>query len=241
MSGHSRWNNIKRKKEKSDAKKGKIFTKIGRELAVAVREGGPDVNSNSRLRECIAKAKSFNVPNENIERIIKKASGSDGCVRFESFSYESYGPCGTAFIVEVLTDNRNRTTSNLRRYFERNGGSLGTPGCVSFMFERKGVIAVENKNLDEEKLMEAAVTAGAQDFENEEDCFIITALPQDFENVKKELILSGYNLLSSDLEIVANSYVNATGENKAQIQKLIDILEDDDDIQNVWHNCEFEN
>ncbi|MDR2074590.1 MAG: YebC/PmpR family DNA-binding transcriptional regulator [Oscillospiraceae bacterium] len=242
MSGHSRWNNIKRQKEKSDAKKGKIFTKIGRELAVAVREGGGrDLSINSRLRECMIKAKALNVPHDNIERIIKKAAGGNLDENYESVSYEGYGPGGTAFIVEALTDNRNRTASNLRRCFEHNGGNLGAPGCVSFLFEAKGVIVIEKEALDEGSIMEDAVESGAVDFQTEDDNFIVITEKSEYESARKSLEFKGYKFYSSEISMVPTNYLTIEEENlKKQIEKLIEVLEDDDDVQNVWCNCEFQ-
>jgi YebC/PmpR family DNA-binding regulatory protein len=240
MSGHSRWNNIKRKKEKTDSKRGKIFTKIGRELTVAVKSGGPDPEGNAKLRECITKAKSMNVPNENIERIIKKASDLNLNINYESFSYEGYGPNGSAFIVDILTDNRNRTSSNLRRYFDKSGGNLGTSGCVSFMFKCKGVIVIEKQNFDEEKVMNDAINSGASDFQIEDDCFIVISDKNDYEKLNNKLNNLNYKFISSEIEMMPDSYVEIKDENiKNRAQNLIDLLEDDDDVQNVWHNCEF--
>ncbi|GMB10589.1 MAG: YebC/PmpR family DNA-binding transcriptional regulator [Candidatus Improbicoccus devescovinae] len=238
MSGHSRWSTIKRKKEKSDAQKGKIFTKIGRELSVAAREGGSDLNVNFKLRECIIKARSFNVPNENIERIIKKAVSSDNSENYEAFSYEGYGPSGVAFIVDILTDNRNRTAANLRRYFDRSGGNLGTPGCVSFMFNQKGVIIIEKSGLSEEVVMTDAIEAGAADFQVEDEVFVIIAERKDYENVNKKL--KKYRFISSQLSMVPDSYIKINDTNtKNSVLNFIDILENDDDVQDVWHNCEL--
>ena len=188
MSGHSKWNNIKRKKEKTDSQRAKIFTKIGREIAVAVKEGGSgDPNVNSRLKDVIAKAKQNNVPNDNIERIIKKASGEGNSDNFESIQYEGYGPCGVAVIVETLTDNRNRTAGDLRHYFDKFGGNLGTPGCVSFMFQKKGVLVIEKEGREEDQVMEDALEAGASDFQADEDVFEIQTEPEDFSGVRDVL------------------------------------------------------
>ncbi|MDR1240711.1 MAG: YebC/PmpR family DNA-binding transcriptional regulator [Oscillospiraceae bacterium] len=242
MSGHSRWSTIKRKKEKSDANKGKVFTKIGRELAVAVKEGGSDAGVNSRLRECILKAKAYNVPNENIERIIKKASGSDSDENYESFIYEGYGPAGSAFMVDILTENRNRTSASIRKYFNKNGGNLGTSGCVSFMFRQKGVAIIKkNENYKEEKVMEDAILSGAEDFESEKDCFIIISEKSGCESVKRNLLELNYEFLSTEIAMIPDSYIKITDYDlKLKAKNLIDALEDDDDVQNVWHNCEFD-
>ena len=238
MSGHSKWNNIKRKKEKTDGARAKIFTKIGRELAVAVREGGSaDPNANSKLKDCIAKAKANNVPNENIERIIKKASGEAGGAQYESIVYEGYGPCGIAVIVETLTDNRNRTAGDVRHYFDKYGGNLGTNGCVSFMFERKGQIIIEREGLDEDVVMEDALEAGAADFEADDDVFEITTDPDDLGMVRDALTEKGYTFISADVAEIPSSTVDLTDEEAVEkMTKLLDMLEDNEDVQNVWHN-----
>lgn len=238
MSGHSKWSTIKRKKEKTDSQRAKIFTKIGRELAVAVREGGSaDPASNSKLKDCIAKAKANNVPNENIERIIKKAAGDGDADKYESITYEGYGPCGIAVIVETLTDNRNRTAGDLRHYFDKFGGNLGTPGCVSFLFSQKGVIVVEKEGLEEDKVMEDALEAGAADFQADEDVFEIYTEPDDFSGVRDDLEAKGYSFVSAEVEMVPSTYTAITDEDAAvKMQRLLDMLEDNDDVQNVWHN-----
>ena len=238
MSGHSKWNNIKRKKEKTDGARAKIFTKIGRELAVAVREGGSaDPNANSKLKDCIAKAKANNVPNENIERIIKKASGESGGAQYESIVYEGYGPCGIAVIVEALTDNRNRTAGDVRHYFDKYGGNLGTNGCVSFMFERKGQIVIEREGLDEYVVMEDALEAGAADFEADDDVFEITTDPDDLGMVRDALTEKGYTFISADVAEIPSSTVDLTDEEAVEkMTKLLDMLEDNDDVQQVYHN-----
>lgn len=237
MSGHSKWNNIKRKKEKTDGARAKVFTKIGRELAVAVKEGGgPDPNANSRLKDCIAKAKAANVPNDNIDRIIKKAAGDGDSNQYETITYEGYGPNGIAVIVETLTDNRNRTAGDLRHYFDKYGGNLGTNGCVSFLFEQKGVLAIEREGLDEDKVMEDCLEAGASDFQADEDVFEVYTEPDDFSAVLSDLEKK-YEFVSAEVEMVPNSYVKIEDEGAAaRMQHLLDILEDNDDVQNVWHN-----
>lgn len=236
MSGHSKWNNIKRKKEKTDAQRAKIFTKIGRELSVAVKEGGADPNSNFKLRDCIAKAKSNNVPNDNIERIIKKAaSGSDGS-EFENITYEGYGPFGVAIIVETLTDNRNRTAGNLRHYFSKYGGNLGSTGCVSFMFAQKGIIAIDLENIDISKLEEDAIESGASDFVVDEDCFVIYTEKEDYENVCSYLKDKNYEFISSEIGMVPDTYTSLDEEESSKVNVLLDILDEDEDVQNVWHN-----
>lgn len=241
MSGHSKWSNIKRKKEKTDGARAKIFTKIGRELAVAVKEGGgADPTSNSKLKDCIAKAKANNVPNDNIERIIKKAAGDSASDKYESIRYEGYGPCGVAVIVETLTDNRNRTAGDIRHYFDKFGGNLGTPGCVSFMFSAKGVIVIENENLDEDKVMEDALESGASDFMADDDVFEIYTEPEDFSNVRENLESKGYTFVSAEIEMVPSNYTSISDEeNSLKMQKLLDMLDDNDDVQNVFHNWEI--
>ena len=239
MSGHSKWNNIKRKKEKTDGARAKIFTKIGRELAVAVKEGGADPMVNSKLKDCIAKAKANNVPNDNIERIIKKAAGSADGEKYEAITYEGYGPSGVAVIVETLTDNRNRTAGDLRHYFDKFGGNLGTPGCVSFMFSKKGVIVVEKTDLNEDKVMEEALEAGALDFLSDENVFEIYTDPDDFSSIREALEKKNYEFVSAEIEMVPSTYSTIVEEeNATKMQKLLDTLDDNDDVQNVWHNWE---
>lgn len=240
MSGHSKWSTIKRKKEKTDGQRAKIFTKIGRELAVAVREGGPDPVSNSKLKDCIAKAKANNVPNDNIERIIKKAAGDGDSNKYESIVYEGYGPSGIAVIVETLTDNRNRTAGDLRHYFDKFGGNMGTPGCVSFMFSQKGVLVIEKEGLEEDKVMEDALESGASDFLTDDDVFIIYTEPSDFSGVRDDLSSKGYTYESADVEMVPSTYTKLTDEDAInKMQRLLDVLEDNDDVQNIWHNWEL--
>ena len=236
MSGHSKWNNIRRTKEKTDGQRAKIFTKIGRELSVAVKEGGADPNSNSKLRDCIAKAKSNNVPNDNIERIIKKAASSNESNNFEDITYEGYGPCGVAIIVETLTDNRNRTAGNLRHYFSKYGGNLGSSGCVSFMFEQKGVIVIDSSDKDISTLEDDVIEAGAEDFTNEDECFVVYTEKGDYENIYKFLEEKGYKFVSSEIGMVPNSYANVSEEEAEKVNVLLDILDEDEDVKNVWHN-----
>lgn len=241
MSGHSKWANIKHKKEKSDAKKGKIFTKLGREITVIVKAGGPDPESNSKLRDAIAKAKANNMPNDNIERCIKKASGEMGGDNYENITYEGYGPSGVAVIVETLTDNRNRTAGDLRHYFDKYGGNLGQNGCVSFMFDRKGVIIIDNSEnaLDEDSVMMDALDSGAEDFSANDDCFEILTAPEAFSEVRDALEKSGYAFASAEIEMIPQTTVSLTDEKDLQMMnKLIDMLEDNDDVQSVWHNWE---
>lgn len=240
MSGHSKWNNIKRKKEKTDGAKAKIFTKIGRELAIAVREGGSaDPAANSRLKECIAKAKANNVPNDNIDRIIKRAAGEGSAEKLEALQYEGYGPCGVAVIVETMTDNRNRTAADMRHYFDKCGGNLGQTGCVSFLFEKKGVLVIDGEDLDEDQVMEDALEAGAADFLADEDIFEVRTEPDDFTAVMEALEEKGYKFVSADLaQVPSTTTAIADEEMAAKMEKLLDLLEDNDDVQNVWHNWE---
>ena len=241
MSGHSKWANIKHKKEKSDAKKGKIFTKLGREITVIVKAGGADPESNSKLRDVIAKAKANNMPNDNIDRCIKKASGELGADNYEEITYEGYGPNGVAVIVETLTDNRNRTAGDLRHYFDKFGGNLGQNGCVSFMFDQKGVIIIDNseEELDEDAVMMDALDSGAEDMTANEDCFEILTAPENFSEVRDALEGKGYEFASAEIEMIPQTTVTLTDEKDLLfMNKLIDMLEDNDDVQNVWHNWE---
>ena len=243
MSGHNKWSTIKQKKGKNDAARAKVFTKIGRELAVAVRDGGSaDPSVNSKLRDCIAKAKANNVPNDNIERIIKKAAGDGDTTNYESVTYEGYGPSGVAVIVEALTDNRNRTAGDVRHYFDKFGGNMGTPGCVGFMFQKKGVLVIEREDLDksEDKVMEDALEFGASDFEADDDIFTIYTEPEDFSAVRQDLEGAGYTFASAEVEMVPNTYTKIDDADvRENMQKMLDMFEDNDDIQNVWHNWEM--
>lgn len=243
MSGHNKWSTIKQKKGKNDAARAKIFTKIGRELIVAVRDGGSaDPAANSKLRDCIAKAKANNVPNENIERIIKKAAGEAGGANYEAVTYEGYGPSGIAVIVEALTDNRNRTAGDVRHYFDKFGGNMGTPGCVSFMFEQKGVLVLdkEDNEVEEDKLMEDALEAGASDFEADEDIYTVYTEPTDMGAVRDDLTAKGYTFASAEVEMVPSTYTKIDDPDvQVKMQKLLDMLEDNDDVQNVWHNWDM--
>ncbi len=242
MSGHNKWSTIKHKKEKTDAKRGKIFTKIGRELAVAVKEGGPDPASNSRLRDVIAKAKANNMPNDNISRSIKKASGESGNINYEEITYEGYGPAGVAVIVETLTDNKNRTASDVRHAFSASGGTMGTTGCVSWMFDKKGVLVIEDEDgeIDEDELTMAAIEAGAEDFSADDGVFEITTAPSDFSSVRDELEKQGYVFATAEIEMVPQNTVAASEDVQSKIEKMLDILEDNDDVQNVWHNADID-
>ena len=240
MSGHSKWANIKHKKEKTDAQKAKVFTKIGKEMAVAVKAGGGDPNSNSKLRDLIQKAKANNVPNDNIERIIKKAMGSTG-EDYEEITYEGYGPGGVAVIVETTTDNRNRTAGNVRSYFNKYHGNMGTSGCVSFLFEDKGVIIVNNEdgNIDEDKLMETALESGAEDFSAGDGVFEIYTVVDDLYAVKEALEAAGYPIMSAEKDKIPSTTVELTAEDDLKFMGLlVEMLEEDDDVMNVYHNWE---
>lgn len=237
MSGHSKWNNIKRKKEKTDGAKAKIFTKMAREIVVAVKEGGGgDPNSNSRLRDAIAKAKAANVPNDNIERAIKRAAEAKG-EDYETILYEGYGPNGVAMIVETMTDNRNRTAANMRHYFDKFGGNLGTSGCVSFLFNQKGVLVLEAEGLDEEKVMEDCFEAGAEDFDMGEEYIEITTAPADLSAVREAMEGMGYKFESFEVAYLPTTETAVEGEdNMKNMTRLLDSLDEDDDVQEVWHN-----
>ena len=240
MSGHSKWNNIKRKKEKTDAAKAKIFTKMGREIAVIVKMGGPNPAENSKLKDAIAKAKAANVPNENIERIIKKAAGEGDTNNYEELLYEGYGPSGVAVVVETLTDNRNRTAGEMRHYFDKCGGNLGQSGSVTFMFERKGIIVIEGEGLDEDTVMEDALEAGADDFTFDGDVFEICTDANSLGTVRDALEEKGYTFVSAEVEYVPSTTTVIDDEAAAaNMEKLIDMLEDNDDVQAVWHNWEM--
>ena len=239
MSGHSKFANIKHKKEKNDAAKGKIFTIIGREIAVAVKEGGPDPANNYKLQAVIAKAKAANMPNDTIDRGIKRAAGDSGSVNYEYVTYEGYGPSGTAIIVDALTDNKNRTAANVRSAFTKGKGNVGTQGCVSFMFDKKGQIIVDKEecDMDADELMMTALDAGAEDFSEEEDCFEIFTDPDEFENVRKALEDAGIPMASAEVTMIPQTYVELTSEEDIRnIQRTLDLLEDDDDVQAVYHN-----
>ncbi|NLX64985.1 MAG: YebC/PmpR family DNA-binding transcriptional regulator [Clostridiaceae bacterium] len=238
MSGHSKWNNIKRKKEKTDAQKGKLFTKLGREIAIAVRSGGPDPATNSKLKDVIAKAKANNMPNESIQRSIKKAAGEGDSSGYEVITYEGYGPNGVAVIVEAYTDNRNRTAGDVRHIFDKYGGNLGTTGCVSFMFDKKGQIIIEKSpETDEDELMILALEAGAEDFSAEDEYYEIITSPGDFSKVCDELEKAGYEFVSAEITMLPATYTELTDpEAIEKMEKLIERLEDHDDVQNIWHN-----
>ncbi len=239
MSGHSKFSNIKHKKEKNDAAKGKIFTVIGREIAVAVKEGGADPANNSKLRDVIAKAKANNMPNDTIDRGIKKAAGDANSVNYVTITYEGYGPNGTAIIVDALTDNKNRTASNVRNAFTKGGGNVGTTGCVSFMFDKKGQIIIDKEecDMDADDLMMIALDAGAEDFEEEEDCFEVLTAPDDFSAVREALEAENVSMASAEVTMVPQTYVELTDENDIKkMNKILDLLDEDDDVQAVYHN-----
>lgn len=239
MSGHSKFANIKHKKEKNDAAKGKIFTIIGREIAVAVKEGGPDPANNFKLAQVIAKAKANNMPNDTIERGIKRASGEDGAVNYERVTYEGYGPNGIAIIVEALTDNKNRTAADVRSAFTKGGGNIGTPGCVSFMFDEKGQIIIDKEecDLDADDLMMMALDAGAEDFAEEEDSFEIITAPEDFQAVYDALTERKLSFASAEVTMIPQNYVELTDENAIkQLNRTLDLLDESDDVQAVYHN-----
>ena len=239
MSGHSKWANIKRKKEATDSARAKIFTKIGREMSVVVKEGGPDPNNNAKLRDLIAKAKANNVPNDNIERIIKKAAGDGDKNNYETMIYEGYGPCGVAVIVECLTDNKKRTAGDVRHYFDKFGGNLGTSGCVSFMFSDQGTVIIENNGADEDKIMEDCFEAGADDFSIEDEVIEITCGPNNVSAVSEALTGLGYNVVSAEAEKVPSNYTKLEDEEAIKkMNLLLEMLEDNDDVQNVYHNWE---
>lgn len=241
MSGHSKFANIKHKKEKNDAKKGKIFTVIGRELVMAVKAGGPDPNNNSKLRDVIAKAKANNMPNDTIERGIKKAAGDGDSVNYVQVTYEGYGPSGTAIIVDALTDNKNRTAANVRNAFTKGQGNIGTQGCVSYLFDQKGqiIIAKEDCDMDADDLMMMALDAGAEDFSEEEDSFEVITAPDDFSAVREALEAENIPMASAEVTMIPQTYVSLTDEKDiTNIQRILDLLDEDDDVQEVYHNWE---
>lgn len=241
MSGHSKWSNIKHKKEKSDSQRAKIFTKIGREISVIVKVGGPDPENNSKLKDVIAKARANNMPNDNITRCIKKASGDMSGDSYEEIIYEGYGPGGVAVIVETLTDNRNRTAGDMRHYFDKNGGNLGQSGCVTFMFDKKGIILVEKDGAQEEDLMMEALDAGADDFNSDEDDYYeISTSVEDLGVVREALEEKNYKLASAEIMSIPQTSVSLTAEEDLKnMYRLLDMLEDNDDVQNVYHNCDL--
>ena len=239
MSGHSKFANIKHKKEKNDAAKGKMFTIIGKEIAIAVKEGGPDPSNNSKLRDVIAKAKANNMPNDTIERGIKKAAGAEGSVSYEQITYEGYGPSGIAIIVETLTDNKNRTAANVKHAFSKGNGNVGTPGCVSYMFDKKGEIVIdrEETEMDPDELMMLALDAGAEDFEEEEDAYTVYTSPDDFSSVREALENAGIPMASANVSMIPQNYISLADEDAVKdLNRILDMLDDDDDVQEVYHN-----
>lgn len=242
MSGHSKWSTIKRKKEATDSKRASIFTKIGREIAVAVREGGGDPSVNGKLRDLIAKAKANNVPNDNIDRLVKKCMGDGDKSNYEEMTYEGYGPCGIAVMVEALTDNRNRTAGDLRHYFDKCGGNLGQNGSVSFLFEQKGIIAIENSDgkISEDKIFEDAMLDGVLDIKYEEEGIEIATDPHELRNIRLALEALGYSFASAEVEYVPNTYTKIDDPDlQLKMQRLIDLLEENDDVQEVYHNWDM--
>lgn len=240
MSGHSKFANIKHKKEKNDAAKGKMFTIIGKEIAIAVKEGGPDPSNNSKLRDVIAKAKANNMPNDTIDRGIKKAAGAEGSVNYEQITYEGYGPSGIAIIVETLTDNKNRTAANVKHAFSKGNGNVGTPGCVSYMFDKKGEIIIdkeEAEDLDPDDLMMTALDAGAEDFEEDEDSYTIYTSPDNFSEVREKLEAGNIPMVSANVSMIPQNYVDLSDEDAVKdLNRILDMLDDDDDVQEVYHN-----
>ena len=239
MSGHSKFANIKHKKEKNDAAKGKMFTIIGKEIAIAVKEGGADPNNNSKLRDVIAKAKANNMPNDTIERGIKKAAGAEGSVNYEQITYEGYGPSGIAIIVETLTDNKNRTAANVKHAFSKGGGNVGTPGCVSYMFDKKGEIVIDKEEIemDPDELMMLALDAGAEDFEDDEDAYTVYTAPDDFSMVREALEKENIPMASAGVSMIPQNYITLTDEDAVkELNRILDMLDDDDDVQEVYHN-----
>ena len=240
MSGHSKWHNIQKTKGAQDAKRATIFTKISKEMIVAVKEGGSaDPNNNSRLATVITKARAANMPNDNIKRVLEKAAGAGNSANYETMTYEGYGPCGVAVIVETMTDNRNRTAANMRHNFDKFGGNLGATGCVSWSFDKKGVLVIDNEDgdYDEDTVMMDALDAGAADMEADGELFEITCDPDDFNAVSAALEAKGYKFVSAQIEMVPQNYAEVSGEENIKLlEKLLDSMEDDDDVQNVWHN-----
>ena len=240
MSGHSKWHNIQAKKGKADAARGKIFTKLGRELLIAVKQGGPDPAGNSKLKDVIAKCKAANMPNDTINNAIKKASGEGNSANYEEVVYEGYGPNGVAVIVNANTDNRNRTAADVRHVFDRAGGNLGTTGCVSYMFNKKGVMVVDKAECkqSEDDLMMIALDAGAEDFEADEECYTITTTPEDFSSVRETLEGQGIEFLEAEVQMVPTTYVALDEKAQERMDKLLENLDELDDVMNVYHNSE---
>ena len=239
MSGHSKWHNIQAKQGKAAAKRGKIFTRIGKELAIAIKEGGPKPENNAKLRDVIAKAKAANMPNDNINRAIKKAEGNMNSVDYEAITYEGYGPNGIAVIVETLTDNKNRSAGNVRSAFTKGGGNMGNTGCVSFMFQQKGEIVIEKADRDEVEMMMMALDAGAEDFQAEDEVFVVTTTPEDFSKVRETLEGQGIEFLEAQVKMIPDTYTAIDEETAKKFQRMLDLIEEDDDVQEVYHNAEF--
>lgn len=240
MSGHSKWHNIQAKKGKADAKRGKIFTKIGKELILAAKNGGGNPDVNAKLRDVIAKAKASNMPQDTIVRAIKKGSGELEGVNYEEIVYEGYAPGGVAVIVNVVTDNKNRSAGNVRHAYSKYGGNMGSTGCVSFMFQKKGELVIEKTDeLDEDELMMMALDAGAEDFASEEEVFVVTTSPEDFGTVREALEANNIEFLEADIKMIPDTYTAVDMETAVKIQKMLDALEEDDDVQDVYHNAEF--
>lgn len=239
MSGHSKWHNIQNKKGKADAKRGKVFTKIGKELALAIKNGGANPDTNAKLRDVIAKAKAANMPNDNINRAIKKAEGELDTVNYEKIVYEGYGPSGVAVIVETLTDNKNRSAGNVRSAFTKGGGNMGTTGCVGFMFQEKGEIVIEKEDRDEDEMMMLALDAGAEDFAAEDEVFVVTTTPDDFGTVREALEAEGIEFLEAAVKMIPDTYTAINEDDAKKFQKMLDLLDDDDDVTDVYHNAEF--
>lgn len=242
MSGHSKWSNIKHKKEKSDAQKAKIYTKLGREIAVAVKSGGPDPSVNARLKDIIAKARANNMPSDNVQRCIKKAAGGEDTSNYEEIVYEGYGPSGVAVIVEALTDNKNRTAADVRHAFDKFGGNMGATGCVSWSFKELGIIVIEKESsMDDDEMTMEALDMGAEDFEVMDECYEITTSPEDFGAVRDAIEEKGYTILEAEVSKIPDNYTKLTDEKDiTNMQRLIDILEENDDVQNIYHSWEEE-
>lgn len=242
MSGHSKWSTIKRKKAKVDAQRGKIFTRLAKEIIMAARQGGGDPESNARLKTAVLRAKEVNIPNDNINRAIQKGTGETGAANYEEIFYEGYGPGGVAVMIEIMTDNRNRTAGEIRYIFSRNGGSLGETGCVAWMFKEKGLVVVEKagSEINEDDLMLAAIDAGAEDFNSDEDCFEITCEPADLQTVRRAIDESGVKATTAEVTMIPQTTVKLEGEKAEQMMRLMDALEEHDDVQNVYANFEIE-
>lgn len=239
MSGHSKWHNIQVKKGKADSVRGKVFTKIGKEISIAAKNGGGNPDLNPKLRDVIAKAKANNMPKESVDRAIKKASGELANINYESIRYEGYGPNGVAVIVDALTDNKNRSAGNVRSAFTKGGGNMGTTGCVGFMFQEKGEIVIDTENLDEDEIMMLALEAGAEDCQVEDEVFVVTTDPDNFSEVRETLESNNIEFLDAAVKMIPDTYIVINEDEAKKFQKMIDLLDDDDDVQNFYHNAEF--